>query len=59
MRRRDEGYDIPLEITMLGGTGQVVIAWDWYSANTSTLPPTSRDQNKQSHTTSAPITQGY
>jgi len=53
MRRRAEGYNIPLEIMMLEGTGQVVIAWDWYSANTSTLPPTSRDQNKQSHTASA------
>jgi len=59
MRRRAESYGIPLEIMMLEGMGQVVIAWDWYSANTSTLPPTSRDQNKQSHTASAPITQGY
>jgi hypothetical protein len=44
---------------VLEGTVQVVIAWDWYSANTSTLPTTSRDQNKQDRTTSAPITQGY
>jgi len=48
-----------VEIMMLEGAGQVVIAWDWYSANTATLPTTSRDQNKQSHTTSAPITQGF
>jgi len=38
---------------MLEGTSQLVIAWDWYSTNTSTLPTTSRDRNKQSNTTSA------